>query len=86
MEYDRVVQRLSVRETEVLKLAALGLRNHGIAERMDLSLHAVKFHLASVYRKLEVANRTEAAVVYLESINRRPRRSSTDPKLREEAN
>jgi DNA-binding NarL/FixJ family response regulator len=28
-------------------------------------VHAVKFHLASVYKKLNVANRTEAAVVML---------------------
>ena len=58
---------LSQRETEVLSLAARGLHNADIAARLDLSVHAVKFHLASIYRKLHVTNRTEAAVRYLEA-------------------
>jgi DNA-binding NarL/FixJ family response regulator len=46
-------------------MASLGLTNAQIAGRMEVTVHAVKFHLASVYRKLGVTNRTEAAVVYL---------------------
>jgi DNA-binding NarL/FixJ family response regulator len=61
------VERLSPRELEVLNMAALGLTNHEIAGRLEVTVHAVKFHLAGIYRKLEVANRTEAAVVYLRS-------------------
>jgi DNA-binding NarL/FixJ family response regulator len=56
---------VSRREAQVLELAALGLTNAAIAKRLDVSIHAVKFQLASVYRKLGVANRTEAAVTYL---------------------
>jgi DNA-binding NarL/FixJ family response regulator len=56
---------LSPREVEVLDLASLGLTNGQIAARMELTVHAVKFHLAGIYRKLGVANRTEAAVLYL---------------------
>jgi DNA-binding NarL/FixJ family response regulator len=56
---------LSARETEVLGMAARGLTNHEIARRLHVTVHAVKFHLAAVYRKLGVANRTEAAVVFL---------------------
>lgn len=56
---------LSTREAEVLSMATLGLTNAQIAQRMHLSVHAVKFHLAGVYRKLRVANRTEAVVVFL---------------------
>jgi len=56
---------LSVRETEVLEFASLGLTNEQVAQRLDVTAHAVKFHLASIYRKLGVANRTEAAVAYL---------------------
>jgi DNA-binding NarL/FixJ family response regulator len=41
-------------------MAALGLTNNQI-------VLAVKFHLAGIYRKLGVANRTEAAVLYLRS-------------------
>jgi DNA-binding CsgD family transcriptional regulator len=55
---------LSVRESEVLQMAALGLTNAEVGKRLHISVHAVKFHLASIYRKLGVANRTEAAVVY----------------------
>jgi DNA-binding CsgD family transcriptional regulator len=56
---------LSPREREVLAMASLGLTNAQIAGRLEVTVHAVKFHLASVYRKLRVTNRTEAAVVYL---------------------
>jgi DNA-binding NarL/FixJ family response regulator len=60
------VQRpLSLREAQVLEAAALGLTNGQIAERLGVGVHAVKFHLASIYRKLGVANRTEAACAYL---------------------
>jgi DNA-binding NarL/FixJ family response regulator len=56
---------LSMREAQVLELAALGLSNGEIAARLGVGVHAVKFHLSSVYRKLGVANRTEAAYAYL---------------------
>jgi DNA-binding CsgD family transcriptional regulator len=59
------VERLSAREREVLELASSGLTNRQIAIRLRLTIHAVKFHLAAIYRKLGVANRTEAAFVYL---------------------
>ena len=42
-----------------------GLTNSEIASRLQVTVHAVKFHLASIFRKLNVANRTEAAVAYL---------------------
>ena len=56
---------LSARELEVLQMASLGLRNAEIAERLELSVHAIKFHLAAVYKKLGVGNRTEAVVAYM---------------------
>jgi DNA-binding NarL/FixJ family response regulator len=56
---------LSPRESEVLDLAALGLTNAQIAAQLHVTVHAVKFHLAGVYRKLEVTNRTEAVVCWL---------------------
>ena len=56
---------LSGRELEVLRLASNGSTNIEIGERLSLSVHAIKFHLASIYRKLGVANRTEAAVVFV---------------------
>lgn len=55
----------SPRELETLELAATGQTNGEIAEAMGITVHAVKFHLASIYRKLGVTNRTEAAFKYL---------------------
>lgn len=63
MEGDR--KNLSVRETEVLDRVVLGMTNAQIARELNVTTHAVKFHLGSVYRKLRVTNRTEAAVAYL---------------------
>jgi DNA-binding CsgD family transcriptional regulator len=60
---------LSGRELEVLEMASTGLTNADIAARLKLSAHAVKFHLASIYRKLGVSNRTEAAGFYLRSLS-----------------
>jgi ATP/maltotriose-dependent transcriptional regulator MalT len=56
---------LSAREREVLGMVALGLSNQDVAARLLVSVHAVKFHLAGIYRKLGVSNRTEAALVYV---------------------
>jgi DNA-binding CsgD family transcriptional regulator len=36
-----------------------------MAEALGISIHAVKFHLASIFRKFGVQNRTEAAAIYL---------------------
>jgi DNA-binding NarL/FixJ family response regulator len=57
---------LTSREREVLTMIASGITNAEAARRLDLSVHAIKFHLAAIYRRLGVSNRTEAAVVYLQ--------------------
>ena len=57
--------RLTGRELEVLELVVGGATNVELGERLGLSVHAVKWHLASVYRKLGVSNRTEAAATFL---------------------
>jgi DNA-binding NarL/FixJ family response regulator len=67
---DVLLDELSSREREVLQLASLGSKNTEIAEHLGLTVHAVKFHLASVYRKLGVANRTEAAAAFLTAVRR----------------
>jgi DNA-binding NarL/FixJ family response regulator len=64
---DDRLKALSPREVAVLEMTATGLTNAQMAERLKLTVHAVKFHLASIYNKLGVANRTEAAVLYLRS-------------------
>jgi DNA-binding CsgD family transcriptional regulator len=61
--------RLSKREIEVLELASQGMTNPQIARRLGLSVHAIKFHLGSIYRKIGASNRTEAAVAYALRMN-----------------
>ncbi len=51
---------LSQREMEVLTLIAQGLTNDGIARQLIISSGTVKAHTAAIYRKLDVASRTEA--------------------------
>jgi DNA-binding NarL/FixJ family response regulator len=52
---------LTERELAVLKALARGLSNQAIAKEAWISEQTVKFHLSNIYRKLGVANRTEAA-------------------------
>jgi predicted ATPase/DNA-binding CsgD family transcriptional regulator len=56
---------LSPREIEVLRLVAAGWTNERVAEHLYLSARTVQTHLTSIYRKLDVANRTEAARIAL---------------------
>jgi DNA-binding NarL/FixJ family response regulator len=51
---------LSDREIEVLGLLAQGLANKQIAGRLGISEHTVKFHVSSIYTKLDVTNRAQA--------------------------
>jgi LuxR family maltose regulon positive regulatory protein len=55
-----LVEPLSQRELEVLHLIALGNTNPEIARQLIVSTGTIKAHTASIYRKLDVANRTEA--------------------------
>jgi predicted ATPase/DNA-binding CsgD family transcriptional regulator len=52
---------LSAREAEVLRLVANGLTNAEVAEKLFLSSRTVDWHLGSIYRKLGLHSRTEAA-------------------------
>ncbi len=53
---------LSEREQEVLALIALGMSNRQIAHELYLSVDTIKTHVRSVFGKLGVANRTQAAL------------------------
>jgi DNA-binding NarL/FixJ family response regulator len=52
---------LTRREQEILQLVAEGLSNQKIAKQLWVTEQTVKFHLSNIYRKLGVANRTEAS-------------------------
>ena len=54
---------LSPRQKEVLEALSRGLTNDDIARQYNLSRAAIKFHLLELYRKLGVANRTEAVSI-----------------------
>jgi LuxR family maltose regulon positive regulatory protein len=55
-----IVEPLTPRETEVLKLIAEGMSNREIAQRLYISLSTVKRHNATIFSKLAVYNRTQA--------------------------
>jgi LuxR family maltose regulon positive regulatory protein len=57
-----LIDPLSQRELEVLKLIAQGLSNHEISERLFLALSTVKGHNRIIFGKLHVQRRTEAIV------------------------
>jgi DNA-binding NarL/FixJ family response regulator len=58
------VESLSDREREVLEHVMHGLGNKAIAERMGVTVAAVKWHLQHIYEKLHVHSRTEAALKF----------------------
>lgn len=55
-------EHLTIRETEILKLAARGLGNRDIATYLGLSERTVKGHLVNVFGKMQVGSRTEAVL------------------------
>ena len=55
-----LIEPISPREMEVLQLMAAGRTNKDIGKKLFISPGTVKAHTASIYRKLDVANRTEA--------------------------
>ena len=53
---------LTTRETEVLTLLAEGLTNVEIAKKLNISVNTTKVHVCSILHKLEVNDRTQAAI------------------------
>lgn len=57
------VEPLTPREIEVLNMLAGGLGNKEIAARLGISDHTVKFHVGSIFNKLDATSRTEAVTL-----------------------
>jgi len=60
-------EKLTAKETQVLRLCAAGLSNKEIASQLDLSPRTVQTHLAAVFSKMGVSSRTEAVIKALRS-------------------
>ncbi len=58
-----LIEPLTNRERQVLKLMARGKRNREIARTLLICERTVKYHVSSILAKLEVKNRTEAALM-----------------------
>ena len=54
---------LTPRENDVLRLLAEGLPNKGVASRLEVSEHTVKFHVNSIMSKPNAQSRTEAVTL-----------------------
>lgn len=59
---DKKLVGLTKREIQVLKLVAEGMFNRDIAERLEISERTVKNHIANIFKKIQVSDRTQAAV------------------------
>lgn len=57
------LQALTPREIEVLAMLSEGLGNKAIARRLGISEHTVKFHVSSIFSKLNASSRTEAVTL-----------------------
>lgn len=56
------IESLTRRELEVLKNLSYGMYNKEIAEKLDISERTVKNHISNIFKKIEVTDRTQAAV------------------------
>lgn len=61
-ERENVLDLLTHRELEILKLIAKGNSNKDIADLLMISEKTVKNHISSIFRKIKVEDRTQAAV------------------------
>lgn len=61
------IKALSARQREILTMLAAGESNKQIGRALNISTGTVKAHLESLYQRLEVKNRTQAAMMLNES-------------------
>lgn len=56
------LEKLTKRELQVLKLLAIGKLNRQVADELDISERTVKNHVSNIFKKIDVKDRTQAAV------------------------
>ena len=61
-----IIEKLTGREIDVLRLLARGLNNKDISERLFLTEGTVRNHVSSILAKLNVTDRTQAAVIAIQ--------------------
>ena len=76
---DRGGSGLSGREQDVLRHTLAGLSNREIASRLGISPATVKAHLTSIFRKLDVRDRTQLVVLCSRRAMSGPRPASQPP-------
>lgn len=57
---------LTPRQLQILDLLRLGLQNKQIADRLGISWRTVKVQLSAIYERIQVTNRTQAVMWYLD--------------------
>lgn len=63
------LEKLTNREIQVLKLLSIGKLNRQIAEELEISERTVKNHVSNIFKKIDVKDRTQAAVFTLSLIH-----------------
>lgn len=61
-----ILEALTKREREVLRLVCTGLSNQQIAEQLVITEHTVKLHIGNILKKTDLTNRTQLAILGLE--------------------
>jgi DNA-binding NarL/FixJ family response regulator len=61
-DFPRTAKKLNEREIEILELMVKGLENKKIAQELFMSEQTIKNHITSIFKKLEVKNRTHAVI------------------------
>lgn len=58
-----LLEELTDREREILRLVSNGFSNKALADRLSLSTNTVKWHLRNIFEKLQISNRMQAVSV-----------------------
>ncbi len=66
-DFHSIQFKLSKRETQILGLIAEGYSNLEIAENLNITINTVKSHIVSIFNKIGVCDRTQAAIIALKS-------------------